>query len=320
MNFNYELTIVEYLFIGSFLGLYLLYIGRTMWVARQLNTTARAVVVKFFLRTLYFGLLIVSVLGPFFGEPEREIMAEGKDIFVLVDVSKSMNANDVAPSRIEKVKFELQRLAAALSENRFGLIIFSSDAFLQLPLTFDLETFNLFSQSLNTSQTSNAGTDVCSAVELAVKKQLDNTKADNTTNILLLFTDGEDFGTCDRRLLAKIRQYGMHLFIVGIGTQTGGRIPEGNGFLKDENGQTVLTRLNGSYLRELATATNGNYFEINAQTNAMPELLTDINSVEGRLIDSRKVAVSSNKYRYFLVIALALLLLDVLITVTTFKL
>ena len=319
MNFNYELTIVEYLFIGLFLGLYLLYIGRTMWVARQLDTTARAVVVKFFLRTLYFGLLIVSVLGPFFGEPDRELIAEGKDIFVMVDVSKSMNANDVAPSRLEKIKFELQLLSTALSENRFGLIIFSSNAFLQLPLTFDLETFRLFSQSLNTSQTSNTGTDVCSAIELAVKKQLDNTKADNTTKILLLLTDGEDFGTCDRRLLAKIRQYGMHLFIVGVGTQRGSRIPEGNGFVKDENGETALTRLNSSYLRELVMATNGNYFEINAQTNAMPELLTAINSVEGRLINTRKVAVTSNKYRYFLVVALVLLLLDVLITVTTFR-
>ncbi|TAF22828.1 MAG: VWA domain-containing protein [Runella slithyformis] len=319
MNFNYELTQVEYLFIGLFILLYLLYIGRTLWVARALGLAARAVVLKFFLRSLYFGLLIVSVLGPFFGEMEGEIVSKGKDVFVMVDISKSMDATDVAPTRLEKTKFELQQLIATLSQNRFGLISFSSDAFLQVPLTFDMGALGLFVQSLSTAQTSSAGTDVCQALALAVEKQLTNTKADNTTKILLLLTDGEDFGTCDRRLLTKIRQYGMHLIIVGVGTQTGGTVKVGPNLLKDEDGQVVITRLNGTYLRELAIATNGQYFEMSPKTSVLSNIRAAIDTVQGRLIDSRKVTVNSNKYRYFLVVALVLLLLDVLATVTTFQ-
>lgn len=318
MNFNYELTLVEYIFIGIFLLFYGLYIGRTILVARALGTTARAVVIKFFLRTTYFSLMIVALLGPFFGEPERDIIAEGKDIMVLVDVSKSMDATDVQPSRLEKVKFELQRLIASLQENRFGLIIFSSSAFLQVPLTFDLNAFELFTQSLNTSQVSSTGTDICSALDLSLDKLIKNHTV-NTSKIILLLTDGENFGTCERKTLASIRQFDLKLMIIGIGTNGGGRIRQNAGWVKDESGQIVTTRLNSKYLRELAGATNGKYFEINNQANAIAEVVNAINSVENRLIDSRKVAVISNKYRYFLMAALVLIALDVLVTVSSFQ-
>ncbi|NBB21141.1 VWA domain-containing protein [Runella sp. CRIBMP] len=318
MNFNYELTAVEYIFMGTFLVLYVLYIGRTFLVARALGATARAVVIKFFLRTTYFALLIVALLGPFFGEPERDIIAEGKDVMVLVDVSKSMDATDIQPSRLEKVKFELQRLSASLVENRFGLIVFSSDAFLQVPLTFDLNAFELFTQSLSTLQVSNTGTDICSALELCIQKLLQNPSA-NTSKIILLMTDGEDFGNCERKTLASVRQFGFNLFIVGVGTNAGGHIRQKGDWIKDENGQVVTTKLNAAYLRDLATTTGGKYFEINNQSNAIPEVVNAINSVESRLIDSRKVAVVSNKYRYFLLAALVLIAFDVLVTVTTFQ-
>lgn len=318
MNFNYELTAVEYIFMGTFMVLYVLYVGRTFLVARALGATARAVVIKFFLRATYFALLIVALLGPFFGEPERDIIAEGKDVMVLVDVSKSMDATDIQPSRLEKVKFELQRLTSSLGENRFGLIVFSASPFLQVPLTFDLSAFELFTQSLSTSQVSSTGTDICSALDLCLRKLLENPSA-NTSKIILLMTDGEDFGNCERKTLASIRQFGLNLFIVGIGTNTGGHIRQKGDWVKDENGQVVTTKLNSTYLRELAMATNGKYFEINNRTNAVPELVSAINSVESRLIDSRKVAVVSNKYRYFLLAALVLIALDVLVTVTTFQ-
>ncbi|AEI50102.1 vWA domain-containing protein [Runella slithyformis] len=318
MNFNYELTAVEYIFMGTFLVLYVLYVGRTFLVARALGATARAVVIKFFLRATYFALLIVALLGPFFGEPERDIVAEGKDIMVLVDVSKSMDATDIQPSRLEKVKFELQRLISSLGENRFGLIVFSASPFLQVPLTFDLSAFELFAQSLSTAQVSSTGTDICSALDLCTQKLLQNPSA-NTSKIILLMTDGENFGTCERKTLASIRQFGLNLFIVGIGTNAGGHIRQKGDWVKDENGQVVTTKLNSAYLRELAMATNGKYFEINNRSNAIAELVSAVNSVESRLIDSRKVAVVSNKYRYFLLAALVLIALDVLVTVTTFQ-
>lgn len=318
MNFNYELTLVEYIFIGAFLLLYGLYVGRTLYVAKALGSTARGVVIKFFLRTIYVALMIVALLGPFFGEPERDIIAEGKDIMVLVDVSKSMDATDVQPSRLEKVKFELQRLTTSLSGNRFGLMIFSSTPFLQVPLTFDLNAFGLFTQTLNTSLVSNPGTDICGALNLGIEKLIKN-RSTNTSKIILLLTDGENFGTCERQTFANLKKYDLKLMIVGIGTTNGGRIKEGASWVEDDNGQPATTRLNNAYLRELAKSTNGKYFEISNQQNAIVDVVDAINSVENRLIDSRKVAVVSNKYRYFLMVALVLIALDVLVTVSTFQ-
>lgn len=318
MNFNYELTLVEYIFIAAFLILYSVYIGRTLYVAKALGSTARGVVIKFFLRTTYVALLIVAILGPFFGEPERDIIAEGKDIMVLVDVSKSMDATDVQPSRLDKVKFELQRLTTSLSGNRFGLMIFSSSPFLQVPLTFDLNAFSLFTQTLNTSQVSNHGTDICSALDLGVEKLVQN-RSTNTSKIILLLTDGENFGACERQTFTNIKKFDLKLMIVGIGTTNGGRIKEGTAWVKDDNDQIVTTHLNNAYLKELAKSTNGKYFEINSQQNAIGDVVDAINSVENRLIDSRKVAVVSNKYRYFLMVALVLIALDILVTVSTFQ-
>lgn len=318
MNFNYELTLVEYIFIAAFLILYSVYIGRTLYVAKALGSTARGVVIKFFLRTIYIALMIIALLGPFFGEPERDIIAEGKDIMVMVDVSKSMDASDVQPSRLEKVKFEVQRLSTSLNGNRFGLMVFSSSPFLQAPLTFDLNAFNLFTQTLNTSLVSNTGTDICSALDLGVEKLTQNRSA-NTSKILLLFTDGENFGACERKTFSDIKKFDLKLMIVGVGTTNGGRIKDGSNWVKDENGQIVITHLNNAYLRDLAQSTNGNYFEISGQQNAIVDVIEAINSVENRLIDSRKVAVVSNKYRYFLMVVLVLIALDILVTVSTFQ-
>ena len=318
MNFNYELTLVEYVFIAAFLILYSVYIGRTLYVAKALGSTARGVVIKFFLRTIYIALMIIALLGPFFGEPERDIIAEGKDIMVMVDVSKSMDASDVQPSRLEKVKFEVQRLSTSLNGNRFGLMVFSSSPFLQAPLTFDLNAFNLFTQTLNTSLVSNTGTDICSALDLGVEKLTQNRSA-NTSKILLLFTDGENFGACERKTFSDIKKFDLKLIIVGVGTTNGGRIKDGSNWVKDENGQIVITHLNNAYLGGLAKSTNGNYFEISGQQNAIVDVIEAINSVENRLIDSRKVAVVSNKYRYFLMVALVLIALDILVTVSTFQ-
>lgn len=320
MNWNYEFTNLEYIFILVFISLYLAYILRTVLAARAVGTVSRAVILKLFLRSIYFGLFIISLLGPFFGEPEREIESEGKDIFFLVDVSKSMDATDIQPSRLEKVKFEIQHLLNSLQENRYGLIVFSTEAFIQIPLTFDYNAFSLFLQNLSTNQTSGKGTDVCSALELAVHKEVGNNNGARTTKILLLLTDGENFGTCDQRVLALIRQYGMKLVVVGVGTKKGTTMKDDGKTILNESGGVALTSLDANFLQAMATQANGDYFEINERNNDMQLVIQTINGYENRLIDTRKIIVTSNKYKYFLIMGLILLVFDVLITVTTFQL
>ncbi len=320
MNWNYPFGLTEFIFSILFVLAYAAFFIRTVRIARQLKTTARTLVLKLFIRTIAFALLIVSLLGPSFGEAERELEARGKDIYLLVDLSKSMNAADVSPTRLEKVKFEINRLLSATPANRAGLIVFSNEAFTQSPLTYDQAALNLYVQSLQTSLLPGNGTNVCSALELAYTKITQDMGAANKAKVLVLFTDGERAANCSATLFNNFRRFGYQLFIVGVGTTAGSTIKDNGTDLKDEDGEIVVTRLNEQAIADLARETNGRFYRLNNETNETPKVIGDIDAIQGQVIDSRKVAVDSNKYYYFLAVALGLLLLDVLITVRTFRL
>ena len=127
---------------------YGLYLRRIISISRALHTPYQTVFIKLAVRTLFMTLLIIALLGPTFGDSKREIKSVGKDIMICVDLSKSMDAFDVQPSRLEKVKFELKKIASAFNSDRLGIIIFSSEAFMQCPLTYDQNAINLFIETM----------------------------------------------------------------------------------------------------------------------------------------------------------------------------
>ncbi|WP_247234818.1 VWA domain-containing protein [Telluribacter sp. SYSU D00476] len=320
MNWNYPLGAAEYIFIFLFLLAYVTYFVRMIRITRLLNTTARSLFLKFFLRSIAFALLMVALLGPSFGEAGREVQAEGKDIYLLTDLSRSMDATDVVPTRLERIKYEITRLISNAGNNRFGLIVFSNDAFVQAPLTFDQPALELFIQSLQTDLLPRSGTNMCSALELAYQKLLNDPTAANHAKMIVLITDGENGGNCSAHLYNNIRRFGIGLYIVGVGTRSGSSIPDNGKVLRTKDNEVVVTKLNPAALQKLAEQTNGIYYEVNNETNEIPRLIADINAASGRLIDSRTVTVTSNKYYYFLGAALLLLIIDVLVTVRTFRL
>ena len=320
MNWNYPFGLTEFIFSTLFLAAYVAYFVRTSRVARRLNTTSRSLIIKFFLRSIAFFLLIISLLGPSFGESERELEAKGKDIYLLVDLSKSMDAADVSPTRLEKVKFEINRLLEALPSSRMGLIVFSNEAFTQSPLTYDHAALNLYVQSLQTDLLPGSGSNPCSSLELAYTKLSKDAAASNKDKVMLLFTDGERRADCDASLFNNIRRFDFRLFIVAVGTLAGSAIVTNNEILKDEEGETVISKVNEKAVRDLAEATNGRVYRVTNGINQLPQALDDMNAIRAQLVDSRQVTVVSNKYYYFLGVALALLLLDVLITLRTFRL
>jgi Ca-activated chloride channel family protein len=196
MNWNYPFDTTEYFFIFFFILAYIAYIIRTVRVARQLQTTARTLIIKLFLRSITFSLLIISLLGPSFGEADSDVQAKGKDIFLIVDLSKSMDAADVTPSRLEKVKFELNRFVENERANRIGIIIFSNDAFIHVPLTYDVAALELFIQSLQTDLLPTSGTNVCAATEMAYNKLMNTADPTSRSKVMVLFTDGENSSGC----------------------------------------------------------------------------------------------------------------------------
>lgn len=322
MSWFSSLGAIEIAFILAFIALYLLYIIRVIRLARKLNTSYGRLFYKVFIRSTYFVLFIVALLGPSFGQSSKEIRSVGKDIMVAVDLSESMRANDIAPTRLEKVKFELKNLVDAFSSDRIGIVIFSSEAFVQCPLTYDQNALYLFIETLNTGLVPNRGTDFAPALGLALDKLENNegSSLDQKSKVLVLISDGEDFGDDTGAIINKIRERDIRLYTLGVGTVRGSKIKTRNGFKKDQSGTDVVTKLNSSSLKNLASKTGGKYFEINETSNDINRLINTISNIEGELRDTRQVDVSANKYYYFLAVALFLLIMDGFTSLKTIRL
>ncbi|MFC0183701.1 Ca-activated chloride channel family protein [Pseudarcicella hirudinis] len=320
MNWNQNLGKSEYWFIALFVLLYVLYLGRVFWIARRLKTTARSSILKLILRGIYFTLLIMALLDPSFGDVKGTIKAEGKDIFLLVDVSRSMDATDIQPSRLEKAKFEINRLIQYFHGDRIGLIVFSEGAFMLSPLTFDKDAINLFIPQINTKMLPEGGTDFTASLELTLEKMTRRLKEGNKSKVLVLISDGENFGGNNSPVMAEFRKKGINVFTVGIGTTNGSAIRNGSTYLKDSEGNTVITRLESESLKKIASDGRGEYFEINSTQDNFTELIARIEQISNNLIDQKEVLVTANKYFYFLIFALFLMCIDVFFAVRTFQL
>lgn len=321
MTWLYPLGTLEIVFIIVFIILYGAYLSRVIRTARHLNTGFAGVFVKIGLRTLLLAAIVMSLMGPSFGESKREMKSVGKDIFILVDLSQSMNASDVQPTRLEKIKFELKNIVNAFNSDRIGVIIFSSEAFMQSPLTYDQNAVNLFIETLNTTLVPNAGTDFGPPLSLALDKlnSEDSPVTQQKSKVIILISDGEDFGDDTDQVAEDIESSGIKLFTLGVGTESGSRIRTTTGFKRDKQGNDVVTKLDSRSLRKLASDTNGKYFEISATTNDVSRLINTINRIEGELRDSRQIDVSANRYYYFLAFGLLLLMIDVLTSVKAIR-
>lgn len=310
------------IFIAGFVILYGFYLSRVIRIARRLRTPFANVFAKLALRTLYFALFIIAVLGPSFGGSKKEVKSVGKDIMICVDLSKSMDAFDIQPSRLEKIKFELKKVVAAFNSDRIGIIIFSSEAFMQCPLTYDQNALNLFIETMNTGLVPSSGTDFGPPLRMALQK-LDEDKqegrADAKSKVIVLISDGEDFGEDTGEITREIEKQNIRLYTLGVGTEKGGNIYSGNTLKTNQQGLIVLTKLNPDELIKLANTTGGQYFEINASRNDVSRLINTIGKIEGELRDARFVDVTANKYFYFLMAAALLFFLDIVINIRTVR-
>lgn len=316
MNWLYSLSLTDYFLVALFLSLYGLYIGRTVWLARKLNTTAWGVAPKLFLRTTYVGLLFLALLGPSFGQTDSSVSATNarRDLFVIIDISRSMDATDVVPTRLERAKYAVQQLTDTLATDRFGLILASGDPFVLSPLTADHDALRQSVRDVRTSISSRGSTNLCQAVELARQKFLTDSSTRHAIRGIVLFSDGENFTPCDRVSLLRLRSAQIPLLAVGVGTEDGASLRN----RRDVNGQPVTTRLNRDFLVQLSQRTGGTYAETNDPQYAT-ELVSFVRSLRGGIDSEQQVALSTNKYYYFLIAALALLLLDLVVTARTFS-
>jgi Ca-activated chloride channel family protein len=317
-----EFGLTEIIFIALFAVFYTGYVFRVIRLGIKLKTPYRRVFIKLALRTVYFALFIIALLGPSFGGSKKEVKSIGKDIMICVDLSKSMDAFDIQPTRLEKVKYEMKKIVAAFNSDRIGVIIFSSEAFMQCPLTYDQNALSLFIETMNSSLVPGGGTDFSPPLKMALSKlteDADGPPTQTKSKIIILISDGEDFGEETSQISRKIENEDIKLFTLGVGTQKGGNIYASNGLKKDRQGNTILTKLNDQSLRSLAEQTDGQYFEINDSRNDVSRLVNTISKIEGELRETRMVDVTANKYFFYLAAAAILFLADILISLYTVK-
>ena len=192
---------------------------------------------------------------------------------------------------------------------------------MQCPLTYDQNALNLFIETLNTGLVPRTGTDFAPPLEMALKKleEDDDNTLQQKSKIIILISDGEDFGDQTEGMVKDIQDSNIKLFALGVGTTSGSRIQTSAGFKTDRTGREVITKLNPKALKSIAIKTEGKYYEINESQNDVNRLINTINQIEGELRDARIMDVSANKYYYFLAIALLLIIFDLITSVKPIK-
>ena len=323
MSFLREMGALETSLVTAFIIAYLLYVVRLFWTIRGVRKQYLPLIVKLALRTGVFYLLILCLLGPFKDEHKGKVEAkvESKDIFIALDLSLSMDATDVPPSRIKRVKHELNKLITHFKGENIGLIGFSSQALLQAPLTFDGHYLKMILEGMNSKLVPSKGTDFYYPLKMALGKHIENDAISSSAKVIVLISDGEDFGSQAESIVDEIKDADIKLFTLGVGTARGSKIPVRKGFKKDKDGKDVISKLNSSDLKKLARLTNGKYYELNDRTNQVEKLIADLDEIKGEVRKSKMVDKPLDlQYHFLLGIALLLIAFDALITFKVLKL
>lgn len=270
-------------------------------------------VVKVVFICLAIASLVIALVNPKMGTTMETVKREGVDIVFAIDVSKSMDAEDVAPSRLEKSKQLVRQILTKLGSDRVGIIAYAGSAFPQLPITTDFASAKMFLQALNTDMISSQGTAIRDAIDLATTYYDDNNQ---TNRVLFIISDGEDHEGNVEAIADEASEKGIRIYTIGVGSEKGGPIPiKRNGitqrYKKDQQGETVITRLDPKTLKEIAAEANGEYIDGNVTakvTETVQDLLQNIEKTE---FEAKQFADYKSHFQWFLGLCFLLLFLDV---------
>ena len=262
--------------------------------------------IKFWILFICAGLFVLVIAGPQFGSKLETVKKQGIEVMVCLDVSNSMLSTDVAPTRLNKAKQILSRLVDNLENDKIGLIVFAGDAFIQLPITSDYVSAKMFLSSINPSMVPTQGTAIGSAINLAVRSFSPN---ESTEKTIILITDGEDHEDNAIGAAESANKKGIKVNVLGIGSLQGSPIPTSNGYMKDQDGNMVLTKLNEAMCQEIAAAGSGMYARTDNTNNALKALQGELDKMAKSEVESR--VYSSYDEKYYIVASILLFLLFV---------
>jgi len=273
--------------------------------------------VKFALLLTAAALVILALANLQIGTRLEEMKQEGVDIFIAVDVSFSMKAEDIKPNRLEKAKLEIRNLIERLRGDRIGLVVFAGEAFTQFPLTTDYSAAGLFLDVLDVDAVGLPGTAIGSAIHRA-QESFD--PKEQTTKVIVIITDGENTEGDAIEAAQEAAGKGILLYTIGMGSPGGAPIPVyGSGgqqtdFKRDRVGSVVVSKLDEVALEKIAAIGNGKYFRGTTSQDELDAIYKDVNALQKKEFGVMQFTDYESRFQWFLVPALLLLVLELMLS------
>ena len=265
------------------------------------NINLKMYLIKSFLLMISLFFLIIALARPQYGAKTIFVSKKAATVVIVMDASKSMLAQDLKPNRLEKAKSVLSNLVVDCKGNKIGVICFAGTAFWQCPITSDIASANNFLSSVSVDNMPLGGTKIAKALDLAI---------DGTAEIpegakaIILVTDGEDDESGLHVLIEKAKKYKTKIFCVGIGQTTGSRIIYDNEYMRDENGNVVITKLDEKNLRYIADGTGGQYINLSENEDSVFRILKIVDTLDKSKYDVSKEIQRDEKYQFYLLVSL----------------
>ena len=265
--------------------------------------------VKFWLLVAAYVLLVLMLARPQMGSKISREKRNGIEAIICMDISNSMLAQDVVPSRLDKSKLLVENLIDNFTNDKIGLIVFAGDAFVQLPITSDYVSAKMFLQNIDPSLISVQGTDLARAIDMASKSF---TKQEGVGRAIIVITDGEDHEGGALEAAKEARKRGMNVFILGVGDPKGAPIPLGDGnYLTNSQGETVMTALNTRMCQEVASAGRGTYIHVDNTGDAQEKLNDSLARLQRGESESVIYSEYDEQFQAFGILAILLLMAEI---------
>ena len=254
--------------------------------------------------------VIFAAARPQFGSKLKEQTSQGIEMMLVVDISNSMLAEDFAPNRLDRTRYAIDKLFSTLNQDRVGMVVFAGEAKVQLPITTDYRMARSFVKRISPTLVSVQGTEIGSALNLASLSFSQNRDAGK---VIILITDGETHDSTALDAAKRAAEQGIKIFAIGIGTPEGAPVKVDGEFIKDENDEMVVSRLNEELLQQITAATAGGYIRATNAAFGLEEIVNQIDKMEKGELTSLRFEEYNEQFQWILAIAAVLLLLETLL-------
>ena len=257
-----------------------------------------------------FVCVVFAAARPQFGSRLKEQKSRGIEMMLVVDVSNSMLAEDFAPNRLDRTRYAIDRLLADMSQDRVGLVVFAGEAKVQLPITTDYRMARSFVKRISPSLVSVQGTEVGQALSLA---ELSFSQSSEASRVVILITDGETHDNTALDVAKRLAERGIHIYAIGIGTPEGAPVKLDGEFIKDENDEMVVSRLNEVLLQQIATTSGGAYIRATNADFGLEQIVAQIEKMEQGELTTLRFEEYNEQFQWILAVAAVLLVLESLL-------